>query len=294
MALVQRKIDVTITLGSGDFGEGPAGSNVAKMTGLRVAAVINKGGLPSADMAEVRIWGATRSVMNQASRLGKPISLPRENTLTLEVGDDNGNMELLFSGTIIGSYVDFTDLPNTCLACTCISNWVESAKPVPALSFTGPTDVAVVMAQIAASMGKNLKNSGVSGVILNTPYYPGTAMDQMKAAAQAANINADANDPSFLEIWPKGASRGDSKPSISADTGLIGYPTYSDYGIALRALYQPGFVLNGLFDLKSDIDPVNGTWQVVALTYELESEEPSGKWELRLTAGRPTSAGGAI
>ena len=292
MAYVRRKIDLTITLGTGDFGDGRG--NTVECTGLRVSASIAKTTLPAADQAEIRVWGLTGDLMNRISTLGKPIARFRTNTITVKAGDESG-MSQVFFGYIMEAYNDFADQPNASLNFTCLGAAVDAAKPVPALSFKGNVDVATVAAQIAASMGKNLKNDGVTGIHLNNPYYPGTALAQLNALVAATGINADPNDQAVLEIWPRDTARPGAIPYVSPDTGLIGYPQYCDLGIAVRTLYQPGFLMGGQFELKTSIDPANGKWAILnRLTYELESETPGGKWEVYMTGGRLTMDGGEI
>lgn len=284
MAYVKRKINVAITLGTGDFGEGRG--NTVTAEGLRVSANIVKGGLPSFDQAEIRVWGLTQSVMNHVTDLGKPLDRIRNNTIRVSAGDEGGGVADIFSGTIMTAYNDFNDPPNAAVSFTCISAQVEAAKPVPALSIKGSADIVTIMQQIAAAMGKNLVNWGVQGIVIPSPYYPGTATDQMRKAAQAANIWADANGDN-LEIWPKDGHRGGLVPVISKATGLIGYPQYADAGVAIRALYQPGLVLGGQFKLETVISPASGTWNILRLIYDLESETPGGKWEMDINAYRP-------
>lgn len=294
MSLLVRKIDVGIQLGTGDFGEGaPGSSNIVTLKGLRVSASITKAGLPSADRAEIRIWGMTRSLMNQITRLGKPLDTVRDNVITISAGDDAGGVAQVFQGTIFTSYGDFNDPPSASVNITAISGQLAAAKPVAAISFPGAANVAVIMQQIAASMDKGFKNSGV-GVILSNAYFPGTALDQMKACAVAADINADANGD-FLEIWPKDGNRGASIPLLSPTTGLIGYPAYADRGAAVRALYRPGFLYGGQFQLETSIKPANGLWYIETLSYDLESEIPGGKWFMNIEASRrsTTAHGGA-
>ena len=40
-------------------------------------------------------------------------------------------------------------------------------------------------------------------------------------------------------IWPKGQNRGTLIPLISAETGMVGYPSSTQNGVAVRVLYNP-------------------------------------------------------
>jgi len=286
----RRKIDVTVTLGRGNFGED--GADTVTLSGLRVSAVIQKYGMPGLDMASVRVYGATPTFMNKVTRLGKPLTEIRDNTLVISAGDDKNGMSQVFSGVINMAYADFAGAPEASINMTAIGGIKALAKPVAPVSFQGGVSAATVGQQIAASMGKSFKNSGVS-VQLNNVYLPGTAIDQLRKLAVAANCSIDPNSGptgEVVEMWPKTGSKGELAPLLSADTGLVGYPRYSDVGVSLSALYRPGFLFGGKFNLKSDLENTNGAWVIRGLTYDLESETPGGAWFMDIEAYRPTDS----
>lgn len=295
MTYVRRKINATITLGSGDFGEGKG--NTVTLTGLRVVANIQKTAMPALDTATVQIYGVTRDFMNRTTRLGKPIQYVRDNTIALSAGDDTSGMSQVFYGTIYNSYGDFDGMPEAAVTLTAMNGLVDLSKPVPPLSFPSGASVAAICAQIAASMGKTFINNGVTVTLPGGLYYPGTAIDQLRAVAQAAGVNAIANGGPLgqnVEIWPLNGQRGGSVPLISAATGLVGYPKYSDTGIKVRALYNPGLTMGALFQLQTEITPAVGLWNVFHLSYDLESEKPGGAWFQDIDAILPADRGGNL
>jgi len=281
MSLIKRKIDVTITLGTGSFGEDPAGSaNTVTLTGLKVAASISKGSLPTLDRANIRVWGMSLSLLNQLTRLGKPLAAIRDNTIRLSAGDDVSGMSQVFTGTIYSAYADFENMPNVALTVSALNGLVDLTKPVAPASFPQGGDVATICAQIAAAMGKPFVNHGVT-VRLGPSYFPGTSIDQLRKVCRDANIFALTNggpNGDAVEIWPKGSARGGLIPVISPETGLVKYPRFSDQGVAVTTLYNPGLSFNGQFELRSSVTPANKVWTIYDLTYELESETPGGKW----------------
>jgi hypothetical protein len=103
-------------------------------------------------------------------------------------------------------------------------------KPVQASSYAGPTDVAVIMADLAKQMGYTFENNGVS-VILASPYFWGTERQQAISAATAADIFLVLdNENGIMAIVPKSGARGTPVPVISAATGMVGYPVYTGPG----------------------------------------------------------------
>lgn len=294
MTFVRRAITVQITLGTGDFGDTPGGkADTITVEGLRCAASIMKPGNPQADSAEIRIWGLTRAVMNKITDLGKPISRARNNTVTVLAGDNVSGMAVVYQGVIMTAYGDFNDPPNACLNISSNAFGLIAAKPVTPLSYTGGADVATIMAQIAASMNKGFINWGVSGVVLADQYLSGTAADQYNKVVAATGIGADASGDA-LEIWPREGVRGGEIPDIGPGSGLVGYPTYCDVGLAVKVFFMFGLRWNGQFNLTTSIDNAKGLWQIQNITYDLASEVPDGPWFIEMTAIRPLSSGGGV
>ena len=295
MSYVRRKIDATITLGSGDFGEGSGGANTVKLSGLRISAQIEVTGAPGFNSAEISIWGMTPKQMNAVTRLGKPLQFFRNNTIALQAGDDDAGMATIFNGTIQTAFQDFNAAPLTPIHITAQSGLIDANRPVDPLSYPGTTDAATVAQTIAQSMqpALSLENGGVD-VKLASPYFPGTPRAQLTALAQAANFNWVIDDTrNVLAIWPKDKKRGGEVPSIDKDSGLIGYPAYSDRGIEIRTLFRTGLTFGGAIQLKTAIEPANGEWVIYSIYHDLESEMPDGKWETVLGCYRQADAIGS-
>jgi hypothetical protein len=285
MSYIRRRIDVTVTLGKGDFGV--AGQNTVTLKGLRVSANIQKAGDPGFDTASVRLWGLTASQMNTITTLGKPLQFFRDNTITLEAGDENG-VAVVFTGTIQSAYQDFSAAPDASINIVAFTGLLDANAPIKPTSFPGAADVAVIMSGLAQQMvpKRSFENSGVR-VTLASPYFPGTARAQIEACAKAANIYWH-DDGQVLAIWPKDGKRGGLVPVISPESGLVGYPQYTSAGVAVKALYMPGIIYGGEIQLKSSITPANGSYLVNRITYELESEMPDGgAWFMELEGYRP-------
>lgn len=285
MSFVRRKIGVTFTLGTGSFGEGGQQANTVQLDGHRVIATIEKSGLPSFDRAMVRIYGLTESLMNTLSRLGKPLILARDNTIQVQAGDDTAGMAQIFQGTLQESWTDFDGQPDVCLHCQAHAAGFDAMKPVPALSYNGPVDVATIMSGLAARMGLKFENTGVVGVMLRDPYFPGTARAQAEACSRAVPFNLSI-DTGVLAIWPKNGARGAKIPLVSPATGLVGYAGYCDTGITFRTLFNPNIVFGAKVKLETSLKPANGEWIINGVTHNLAAEQPNGPWFTNVKAYR--------
>jgi hypothetical protein len=154
---------------------------------------------------------------------------------------------------------------------------IAAVKPVGASSYRGPTDAALVMSDLAKTIGLAFENNGVS-VILSNPYFSGTAWEQVKECGQAAGINYSI-DKGALAIWPKSSIRKLSGPvKISPETGMVGYPTFSSIGINVVSIFNPDVTVGCAIEISSEIVPARGLWSVYAVSHHLESETPNGQW----------------
>lgn len=291
-SFVNRAIDVTLTIGQGTFGQ--TGFNTVKLSGLRVEVSIVKGGMPTMDTADIRIYGVQPSVMNQLSTWGVPFPMLRlNNTVTLAAGD-GVTMPPIFNGHVLRGWQDFDNIPETCLHILSQGGVAAAIVPVPPISFPGGADVATIMSGLATTMGLAFENNGVQ-VQLSNPYFAGTALQQAQKCAQAAHIQMlidSSTVPNTLVIVPWTGTRGGAIPIISAATGMIGYPRYFDYGVSFRCLFNPNLKMLGKIKLETSIGNTtpataqapaqtglpSGIWYVSKLAYDLASQVPDGPW----------------
>lgn len=291
--LFHKRINVTFTkAGSGKFAE--SGTNTVKLSGLRVSAVVTKAGGVSMGGLQLRLWGMTLSKMNDLSTLGLTIvagdPAVLNNSVIVEAGDDDAGMSVVHHGTIYAAWMDFQGMPDCAFHVTANSGLYEAAKAVPPTGYRGLVDVATIMAGIASLAGWNFQNNGVTGK-LEDVYYPGTAWEQMQSVADHAHINAYRDDgaPPTLIIWPKGGARDGQVPLVSRETGMIGYPTYTNNGIVVSTKFNPSIGYGQRVKIETDLASANpgGIWNVVGITHTLDAEVPNGTWSTRFEAVGP-------
>jgi hypothetical protein len=184
---------------------------------------------------------------------------------------------LVFSGVIVQAWADFQGAPDVSFEVQAQTGMADAIQSVSPISHQGGADVVSMLSALATQMGLAFENNGVSGVVLNNPYYPGTALQQAQAIRQHANINMVIDDTT-MAIWPIGGSRGGQIPLISAKTGMIGYPKYTANGLDLDIEYNPSIQFGGKVSVQSSLTQMNGTWQVYGLTHDLEANLPGGRW----------------
>lgn len=291
-SFTQKLLRATFALqGSKSFG---GSGNTVTLDGLRMSALITWMGVNGiASDLQLRVWGMDIGQMNALSTLGLPLPARGDNFVVLEAGTSATGLSKIFEGAIYAAWADFQSMPDVVFNVHALTGGVEAVKPTPPLSYDGGIDIATVMADIAKTAGLQFENNGVSGVMLHDPYFPGTAVEQARRAATAANIFFTI-DRGTLAVWPNGGARGGTNvPLVSRDTGMKGYPTYTGGGITVETLFNPSIIYGGKIVVESDLPAANGEWVVYGLIHNLESQLPGGQWISRVD-GWHSEFGGAF
>ena len=277
MSLISREITLILEYGTGADGQGPPKPPV-KLTGYRVSVNCKAAGGGGMAQAQIRVYGMKLSDMNNLSTMGLLPTAFRNNLVTVFAGDAGAQATQIFQGTIISAYADMLNAPDVAFNITAATGATESLTKLPATSYAGPVDVATILQGLAASMGVTFENNGVS-VILRNPYLPGSAREQAERAVYAAGIQWNGIENGVLAIWPPNSARGVSvTPTISKETGMVGYPTFTSTGLMVTSIFQPTVRIGGPVQVQSDLAPACGTWQVVTVVHDIEANMPNGKW----------------
>lgn len=269
----KKRLKFIITLGTGKFGSSE--NDQITLEGYRAIADIDKAGGMMMGTLRARIYGVSQEDMNSITTLQwKPQSIIPN---TVEVYAIDGDKEtLVFAGNIVNAWGDYQSMPDVYLRMQAQSAFINQLKPIAPRSFQGSIDVASVMSQIAKDLGYNFENNGVS-VTLTDVYLPNTGLEQAKDLAHAANIDLYLDDKT-LAITPANSPRGELIPEISAESGMIGYPTFDGIGVNFQTIFNPSVTFGGRIKLTTDIKQAAGEWIVTSIAHRLESEKPGGSW----------------
>ena len=274
MTLIKRHIDFAFELGEGDFGE--KGKNKLDVPGLRASVTVTKEGGNSLATATVKAYGLSLAVMNKLSILGKPLVGVRANTITIYAYDEGAAPVDIFTGLINEAWIDGTSAPHIAFVLSAFDGLETAVKPTPPASYKGTVDLAIVVENIAKTMGKTLENSGVSVKVPNC-YLHGSPLSQLQEAARWGNFNC-VIEGDVVAIWPARGVRGGQPTPVNVETGLVGYPMIAETGVELVSLFNPLVSVGRSIEVKSIFERANGKWTVSRVVHDLESETPGGKW----------------
>ncbi len=262
------------------------GNNTLVISGLRAAVEMKGSGLPAFPQASMRIFGMRQDDMNALTALAFRTFGLQKNSVVVEANGGDG-WSTIFAGQIMNALPDYSQLPDVAMVVQAQTGGFELVNPATPAAYTGATDVAVIVANIAAKMGVAFENNGVT-TQLDSPYFAGTLGDQLRAVQQASGV-AVYQEAALIAITPPGVPRSTPVWVLSPATGLVGYPTFDSYSfVRIKALYNPAFRFGGRLRIEgSDIPRTNGDWIIGALTNNLESVKPGGNWFSEMTVYPP-------
>jgi hypothetical protein len=289
MTFVQRKLKATFTLAGGSSG-GPttfaeSGGNTTVLENLRMSAHVSKGGGRAFGTMDLRIYGMTLSLMNQLCTLGVTIGMVQRSQVTLEGGDDQSGMTTVFIGNVMNAWGDFASMPDVPFNVQANAGAFLQAQSASPTSYNGSVDIVNVMQTLAQTANLQFVNGGVSGKMPST-YLWGSPMDQIQQAAKNAGIFAQI-DVNTLYIWPKNGTRGSSGVTVSPETGMIGYPSFTNQGIVVKTLYNPSIGVGQTVQVQSQLTRANGSWSVMNFDLQLDAQMPHGQWSQTLYCYNP-------
>lgn len=273
MGLTERRIDATFSLEEGSFANG---SNTLSVSGLRVEALIDDINGVSMGTLQMRIYGMRIEDMNKLSLLGKKYLEARNNFISLSAGDDETGMSEVFSGTIYQGGINYDALPEVAFEIAATAGYYQNVKSAADVSIEGDVSVATLIESIAKGIGFGFTNNGVTAVLSN-PYLTGSSLAQITAAAEAARIACNISR-GVVSIWPNGGTRDKEVVQVSPETGLVGYPRYSQTGIDVRTMFNPQLINGRKVTVKSDAIGASGDWYCQVVRHELSSQSVNGPW----------------
>jgi hypothetical protein len=281
MSFVRRILNFTFRLSQGAFS---GSDNQVDLSGLRSSVKIVQAGGAGYGTADIQIWGMTLDVMNKLSTLGFVPENVKQNVVSVQAGNEGeGVPATVFQGTITAAWVDAQQAPSVSFRVTANNGLLEAVIPAAPSSYTEGTSAEQILSGLATQMGLRFENNGVKTKFSYTYYY-GSPLVQAQKVVDAAGIEWNGTADGILAIWPKGGSRGLSAVDIGPETGMVGYPSYTPYGIMFQSLYNPNLTLGGKIKLTSSILPEqtvatpSGIWVVYSLDHDLECQMPRGKW----------------
>ncbi|ATJ90555.1 hypothetical protein HK16_09945 [Acetobacter senegalensis] len=305
-SFTSRALRITFRLLANAFG--PSGADTVTLTGLRVMADITQAQFPTGEIATLRIEGLSPDLMNRLSLAAPYPTSQSASEVLVETEEGTSPAALVFQGGVTLAYADYTNAPDVVFMVQAFSTALPNAMAATPTSFRGAVPVATVLATVARKAGLTVSCHRVGGTFHN-PYLDGSPGQQLGYCMDMLPMRVSLGRGQ-LAVWParmagnapladlqaegSGAlsasetSLVQQAVSVSSETGLIGYPSWSAGGLAVRMLFNPQVSFNSVISLQSRCQPAGwgaqsgpvttGLWVVTQVRHSLQSETPHGAW----------------
>lgn len=273
-SFTQKQIEVRLTLNKGSFN---GGGNQKIVSGLAVSAEITKTCLPAKNSAVVTIIGIQPQDMEPLTTLAfRPLEI-QHNKIEIHAGDAETGMSCVFMGDITSAAADFNSQPDVKFKIEALTNFLSAVKPAPLYTYKGEIPASNIFERLAKEMGQGFENKGVDVKVRDIAL---SGSPWSKAVNLSKQIGCELIlDDDAMWIAPNGKQRGKQIPLWNKDTGLKGFPTFSQKGISATHLFDPSVICGGKVKIETVVPKATGEWRVFQVKHHIEAYKPSGKWE---------------
>ncbi|MGF6604920.1 hypothetical protein P3T23_009676 [Paraburkholderia sp. GAS448] len=274
MTFALRRIDVQFALAKTTF---PDGTRILDLADHRVqVSIANNGGGMAMPTLSLRIFGMKLADMSALATRGLTGLAVNGDQVSVTAGNVGGPLNMVFTGTIYSAVTDFSGSPEVSFVVNATSGFLQRIQAAPANTFPGTQDVASIIGGLAQQAGFAFRNHGVTAKIAGQ-FLSGTIMDQIERVAQATQTIV-LRDQKVMHIWPNGGGADFPPITLSADTGIADYPTFTPTGIEVRCEWNPAILFGTKTTVQSMVPMASGNWQVMRSDHELSTLTPDGAW----------------
>lgn len=275
-----KTIRIALSMNTGIFDDG---SNIITIDGLPVSVDISKPGGEDKNKVSIVIKGLSLSVMDRLTTLSFRPLQSYKNTITVEAGSKGEKLSTVFTGEITTAFADFNSVPSVSFKIEGMTGAYAAQIASAPMSVKGNSSIDSIMKQLAAEAGYSFKNEGVTASIKNT-VLNGSPIEKINMLAKQTGIDLFIDDSTVI-IMPAGNVRDGNAVLLSDKTGMFGYPTFTNDGVSVKALFNPNFQIGGLVEIKSVVPKASGIWRINKLGHKLAAYQPSGgEWISSLDA----------
>lgn len=287
-SFLKRKLKILLTLQKGSF-KGREG-NAYEISDLAMSVRVEKTGAPDFGKASAVIYGLPLNVMEQLTTLCMHPLFVRRNYINIYAGDEYNGYNQIYAGTITKASGDFNSAPDVKFNIESQIGFFGAVTAQGANVINGTQTASAFIEQQAKKIGFTFKNEGVTGTVKNA-VFEGSPIEQARQCAKQIGAELILDDETMILV-SNGASRKGNAVLLNANSGLLGYPTMTQNGIEIRAIFNPNFRFAGLIKLETIVPKCSGAWRIVKMSHTLDSNLPNGgKWETQITAYYPHLSG---
>jgi len=189
--------------------------------------------------------------------------------VTLEAGRESTGTSIIFKGNVINSVV--TQPPDIGLTMKCLTGNFQKGN-ILARTQPGQASLETIAKQVADDLGVVLDFQATNKNIANYA-FTGAALKQVDLLGVAGGVNVFIDDDTLVVKDAYVPLTGQVR-ELSAKTGMIGIPEFTDRGVRVKFLVDSRTRLGGTLRLRSEEYPVaDGNYVIYKLSFEITNRE---------------------
>lgn len=237
------------------------------------------------NFAEIRIANIDKDTREKLLTEGTPwaAARPQDNTILIEAGRESYGLFQIFRGHI--TTVNASQVPDIWLTIRAVTFQGDKWKTI-AVSQKPLVKYSELSQQVADILGIPLEFSNdVEDKNIAKFSFSGATTKLVDVLGKITHgVRAYINDDRLV-IKKSVPSIHNSISTVSLETGMIGYPEFSDLGVTVRVFANPAINLGDDIDLISENYPsTNGIYHIYQLDFDITNR--SGPFYYSITAGR--------
>ena len=277
-----KTVRITIQLRKGEF---DGGGNTVIIEGLPVSVTVTKQGGEAKNKASVTVDNLKLETATQLTTLAFKRLETYNNVIQIDAGSQGAELSTIFIGEITSAVPVMSD-SKLSLKIEALAGYYPALIPSTPTSVQENTTVEKLMKQFADEAGYSFENKGITASVANSVFV-GSPVEKAKTLARQADVDLLIDDNKFT-IQPFEAPKDGQIPLLSKNTGLIGYPSFSNEGINCKSVFNDKLKVGSYFKLESILPHASGEWQITKVEHRLEAYTPnSGTWESDVTGVLP-------
>lgn len=268
----KKQIRTSIALAEGNF---DGQNNEVTLPAVPTHVTITKTGGTTLPTLTADIKNLSLDLMQRLTVLSFRQLQSYNNVIKVEAGEEDVEPDLVFQGEIVTAVPRFAADGSVTFHIEAKSGYYPLQKSTAPVSVNTDTTIESLFQQFADEAGYTLENNGVTGSVRNC-VFTGTPIRKARQLAKQTDVDLIIDNATFVILPSYLDSREGSVPLLNKDTGLLGYPAFSNDGIQCSCLFSPLLQIGGLIKIESIVPKASGVWRITKLTHDLEAYSPAG------------------
>jgi hypothetical protein len=189
-------------------------------------------------------------------------------------------LAVVFEGEITEAWADFNAVPDPEMKIEAESGSYPQLMPEPPVGVAGQAPLGNLAQAEADAMGYSFRDETGGRYTLSNSVLKGSPVDKLRSMAGEAGADLIIDGREIIML-PAGEARKGNAVLVNRDTGLVGYPTFTEDGVTFAMFFNPEVLFGGLVRLESVVPKATGTWKVTEVKHSISSAD---KWRTEIKA----------